>query len=231
MTASEIAAQVAALMNDTQQRVYTSVACLPYINIALQDLQEIFEQNNVPYTNASSEPITVPAGTTVIGRLGSPQLPSGLLEVRQLWERQSGIDPYIPMQRMEFLPHDFQDGIQISQFLVWAWINDAIHVLSASQDIDLKIDGLYSMFNLPITSDRLDEDLPFYNCSQYLAFRAAFLCSQYIGENQSRAQMLATDAQLSIDRVLAIHSKSKQAINIRKRPFRAGYKNRGGWYV
>jgi hypothetical protein len=196
----------------------------------MQDLQEIFEQNNITYSNASSAAITVPAGITSIGRTGGPpQLPSNLIEIRQLWERQSGIDPYIPMVRKEYLPHNLE-GTNISQFLMWAWINDAIKVLPANQNIDLKIDYVATMFDLPITIDRINLILPYENCKQFLGFRAASLCSLYIGENESRAQMLSQDAAIALERVLGIWSKGKQSIVTRRRPFRAGFKNRGGWW-
>ena len=48
---SEIVSSVASLMNDTAQTLYTNAAVLPYLNLALDDLQEIFQHNNVPVTN------------------------------------------------------------------------------------------------------------------------------------------------------------------------------------
>lgn len=230
MTPVEVIDAIAALMNDTQQVTYTDAACLPYLNIAMQDLQEIFQQNNITYTNATSAAITVPAGVTSIRKFGGPpQLPSNLVEIRQLWERPTGNDPYIPMDRKEYLPHNLE-GTPISQFLIWAWMDDAIKVLAANQVIDLKIDYVANMFNLPITIDMINGVLPFENCKQYLSFRGAALCSQYIGENETRSQILAQDAAIALERVLGIWSKGKQSIATRRRPFRAGFKNRGGWW-
>lgn len=230
MTPAEVMESIAALMNDTQRVTYTDEACLPYLNIAMQDLQEIFEQNNITYSNASSSAITVPAGVTTIARTGGPpQFPSNLIEIRQLWERPTGIDPYIPMTRKEYLPHNLE-GTPISQFLMWAWLNDTIKVLPANQVIDLKMDYVANMFNLPISIDAINGVLPFENCKQFLSFRGASLCSIYIGENETRAQMLAQDANIALERVLGIWSKGKQSIITRRRPFRSGFKNRGGWW-
>lgn len=229
MTPKGIIETVSSLMNDTNQVQYTNENCLPYLNIALRDLQEIFEQNGITYTYEVSDAIEVPAGTDVVRRtFGPPQLPSGLIEIKQLWERQHGVDPYIPMVRKEFLPHNLE-GPATSQFGIWAWINDEIRLLPASQDNDLKIDYIKSMFTLPLTLDQINFNFPFVNCEQYLAFRTASLCSLYIGENETRAQFLSSDAEIAKDRVLTIWTKGKQSITTRRRPFRASYKGRRGW--
>lgn len=228
MTPNQIAQGIAALMNDTLQIVYTPANVLPYINIALRDLQEIFETANVQYTNATSIEITVPAGTTEIGVSGGPpQLPTGLIEIQNLWERQAGVDPWIPMVRKEFLPYDL-DGPRISQFLIFVYENGRIKVLAANQDNDLKIDFIKDMFTLPINIAQIDIQLPFNLCQSYLEYRGAQLCSMYIGENPTRAEALGLDAQLAIDRALGIYSKGRQSISTRRRPFRAGFKSRGG---
>lgn len=231
-TPAEIISMTASLMNDTAQTLYTNAACLPYLNIALSELQEKYEQNNVPTTNEVSAVIAVPAGETVVKKVTNsltlPQLPSDLIEIQRVWERESGVDPFVAMVRKEFLPH-YLEGQWISQFLIWVWENDEIHLLPANQDNDLKLDYIKNIFDLPITISRINEHFPFENVKTFLGYKTASLCSMFIGENQSRAQILEAEAQLAMDRTLSISTKGRQAITTRRRPFRAGYKSRG-WF-
>src|SRR6266446_9597739 len=109
VTAATIMNQSAALMNDAARSIYTYTIQIPYLNMALQELQEIFELNNVPVTDTvTSTPITVPIGTSAVGFpptvpiVGVPYLPSDLIEPKVVWERQFGVDPYVPMERLDF---------------------------------------------------------------------------------------------------------------------------------
>ena len=136
------------------------------------------------------------------------------------------MDPWQLMTRKEFLPY-YEDGTQISQFLVFVYNEGKIQVLPANQNNDLKIDFIKNMFPLPIDINQMGLQLPFNLCQSFLEYRGAQLCSMYIGENPTRAQALGMDAQLAIDRALSIYAKGRQAINTRHRPFRASYKSRG----
>jgi hypothetical protein len=216
---------VASLQNDTARTVYTDAACLPYLNMALDELQELFEQNNIPVTNEVSSPvITIPIGTTTIGFTGGPPtLPATLIEIRQLWESVSGQNKWIPVTQKEFLPH-YLEGVPISQFQIWSWINQEIRLLPATIAIDLKLDYIKSIFATPIAIGAVGTNLPITNCKSYLGFRTAALCAHFIGENETRAIELNKFADSALDRTLGIGTKGKQGIMIRRRPFRAGYK-------
>src|SRR5665213_3868171 len=88
-------------MNDYKQSVYTNIAVLPFLNLSLDELQELFEQNNIPVTNATSAAITIPAGTDRIGFDTTPSLPSDLIEIQQLWESTTGLNQWTPMDKRE----------------------------------------------------------------------------------------------------------------------------------
>jgi capsule polysaccharide export protein KpsE/RkpR len=61
----------------------------------------------------------------------------------------------------------------------------------------------------------------------FLAYKTAALCSMFIGENQTRADILNTEAAQAMERLLGIGNKGRQEIFTRRRPFRASYKARG----
>ena len=224
LTAGQVMDLAASLLNDTAKQVYTYTAQLPYLKMALQDLRKLLELNNSPVTNETSAVITIPSGNTSLGfGIVAPKLPDDLVEIQQLWERISGVEPFLPMRKVEFIPHYLED-IEINQFLVWAWMDNEIRFLAANIDIDLKIDYIQSLF-----TNVTDENsfIMVINSDSYLQYRTAALCAEYIGENPTRALSLNIQAKEAFDVLIGIDNKGRQAIYTRRRPFRAAWKNRG----
>jgi len=213
-------------MNDTAKTIYTDIAQLPYLNTALDELQEYFELNNIPSTNEVSDILNVSAGISVIGNNTVPQLPTNLIEIQRLWESPEGTNNFIPMTKREFLPHYLENNTTISQFLIWAWMDEEIHLIAANADNDLKIDYIKSIFMTPLVIGQVNIDIPIKNCKSYLGYRTAALCSQFIGENKTRADELNGFATMALDRVLGIGTKGRQSIRTRRLPFRMGFKQR-----
>lgn len=226
-TPAEIITDAAVLYNDAAKQVITNEVGLRYLNIALAELQEAYEQGNIPTTNETSALINVPAGVTKVSFNGPVKLPKYLVEIQQLWESPAGLNQWTPMVRKDFLPHYLQDNTIISQFLIWAWMDDEIRLIEANADIDLKLDYIKSIFTLPITLGEVNNNLPFVNVKTFLAYRTASLLAMYAGENETRAAALNADAQAALERTLGIKIKSQQDITTRRRPFRSAYKNRG----
>lgn len=226
LTAGEVMNKSASLLNDTARSVYSYTVQLPYLQMALQDLRKLLELNNSPVTNESTPVvINVPAGTAIIGFSTTPALPSDLIEIQKLWESAEGTEQWTPMTRKEFLPH-YLAGEEISQFLIYAWRDNEIHLLPANADNDLKIDYIKSLFTA-VTDE--NSQLSIINADSYLQFRTAALCAEFIGENGTRAASLNIQAQQSFDTLIGIDNKGKQMIQTRRRPFRAAWKNRGIW--
>lgn len=230
-TPAEILDMSASLQNDTRKALYTHSAQLPYFNMALRALQEEFQLNNIPVTNkVSTPPLTIPLGTTSIAISGTtPTYPSDLVEIRQLWESTTGLDQWVPMSRLQFLPHYLENSAEISQFLIWAWVGNEIRFLAANADIDIKIDYIATIFPT-INDNNFDDDigLTLGNTFNYLGFKTAAYCSAFIGENPERAQALNQEANDSLTKTLGISIKGQQTLGVRRRPFMEGYKRRGG---
>lgn len=223
MTAGDVMDSAAALLNDTQKQTYTYAAQLPYLKIALKDLRKKMELSNIPVTNEVSSVITLVAGITEVSTLTTPALPTGLVEIQQLWESPTGQDNFILMVRKDFLPH-YLEGVDTSSFRIWAWLNNSIRLLAANQSNDLKIDYIQELFN-----DVVDQNssINVINGDSYLFNRTAALCARFIGENSTRADMLDGFAIESLSDMEGIENKARQAISTRRRPFRSSYKRRG----
>lgn len=222
MIAKEIFDGTAALLNDTILSNYTYVAQRPFLQIALDELQELLELDNVPITNKVSSVIPITAGVVGIGDVGQPALPAGLVEIQELWEQVgSSTVSYVPMTRVEFIPLTM---VQSAQLQYWAWIGEKIQLLGATNTINVKIEYIQSVF-FPITNENTPINM--INSKSFLKYRTAGLCAEFIGENPTRASDLNTMAQLALDRTLGISAKGRQSIAIRRKPFMASYKMRG----
>jgi hypothetical protein len=225
LVASTVLAKAATLMNDTARTVYTYTAVLPYLQIALQELQEHFELHNIPVTQLSSALINIPAGTTqiIFNGVGVPKLPDDMIEPQQLWEREEGIDPYVPMSRRDYIPHQFE-GTPTGKFSFYVWEGQTIKFLPSNRNNDIKIDYVKDIFT-PLVDETSHIDV--INASTFLEYRAAALCAEFIERNQASANALNVYAIMALDRATGIGVKSKQSILTRRRPFRAAYKKRG----
>lgn len=229
---SEIITASAALMNDAAQTLYTNAATLPYLNMALDILQELYELNGIPTTNSTSAAITVPAGIKKVGFDTVPALPSDLIEIQQLWESGQGLNQWIPMTKRDFLPHYLEDNQLISQFIIWSWKHQAITVIPANQPNDLKIDYTASIFNTPVLIGNINVNLPFTNIKTFLEFETAALCAYFVAENETRFSALNSFAADALTRALGIPIKGMQTIITRRRPFRYNLKTRANtWRV
>lgn len=229
ITAGDVMNKAAALMNDNARQVYTYVIQLPYLEMALQDLRKLLELNNSPVTNDRSAVISVPAATVSVGFapvppvVDTPYLPDDLIDIRGLWERPTTSYGWIPMSKAEFVPLFF-DQIQNAFRQVWSWQENEIKfppIVGANQ---IRIDYIKNLFG-----DLEDEDtvLGVINSDSYLQYRTAALLAEFVGENPTRALALNFQANQAFDVMTGIDNKSKQQIQTRRRPFRAGWKSRG----
>jgi hypothetical protein len=233
LTVLEVINFSAARLNDVNKTVYTDAIQLPFVNIALAELQELYEANNIPVTDQTSAIIEVDADVSGILEIGfaitppdPPELPIDLIEPKVLWESPRGLEQWTPMVRLDFLP-EYQIGAQINQFVYYQWATNKIKVLAANADNDIKMDYVRALFT---TVTDVDDDLFVQNSLSYLGNRVASLIAADIEENQDRAQRLYGDALSGLDRALTIPTKGRQRITTRRRPFRAGYKaSRSCW--
>lgn len=224
MRFDEILLNAATLMNDALQTEYDNETLLPMLNMAMTDLKEIFELNNIPVTNETSETLTIPAGTTRIAFTGTtPTLPSDLIEIRQIFESVVDQDLWIPVVRKNYLTGIILPPIQIVNFGVWAWINQEIRVPSLINDQDLKLDYIRNIFT-PVDADTISAENTVINSDSFLYNRTAALASRFLAENETRADKLDEMAGMSLGRSLGISVKGMQSIMIRRRPFRASFK-------
>lgn len=217
----------AALLNDKNRSVYTYADQIPYLNIALHELQEHFELNNIPATDQLSSVIQVDANVSAIrfnaaGTGADPKLPDDLIEPQKLWERARNTNPFVPMTKVDGLPQSMV-GTEISQFQIYVWEANEIRFFAANSDNDIKLEYIRNLFINAVDENSL---INVVNGQTFLEYRTAALCAWFIGENKSRSDELNVFAGLAIDRSTGIGTKGRQSTTTRRRPFRSSYKRR-----
>ena len=227
LVASAVMDKAASLLNDTAKEVYTYVAQLPYLNMALAELQEEFELNGIPVTTKTTSPaIDIDIGTTELNpiQLAPPNYPEDLVEIEQIWERAQGsTDPYIPMTKRDFLPHYLEDQ-QVDSLVFWSWNDQIIKFIGATTDREVKLDYVKALFTEDVNQNTV---IGIINAQSFLQYRTAGLCAEFVGENPTRAASLNNFAVLAANRSMGISIKARQAVVHRRRPFRSAYKLTG----
>lgn len=227
LTAGQVMDKAATRLNDVNLSVYTYAIQLPFLNIALAELQELYEANNVPVTDQTAAIINVPAASAGFvtidfddGVATAPFLPDDLVEIKLAWESPEGLNQWTPMTKLDYLP-EYQIGAQIPQFVWYQWATNQMKMLAANANNDIKLDYVRSLFTEVASSTT---DLLVINSASFLWNRTASLIAHDIEENSQRSIDLYNDALAGLDRSLTITTKGRQRITTRRRPFRSGYK-------
>ena len=214
----------AVLLNDSVKSQFTYAFQLPLLKVALQELQEYMELNNIPATNDESRIYIITANPLVkdIGGPTGQPLPNNLVDVIGVWERLSGTtDDFTELDKMEYLP---KYEVLTECLMYYAWNKDIIQFLGANTDRDVKIDYIGSIVPLVPTENTV---IPIINAATFLQYRTAALCAEFMGENKTRADSCNSNATIALDRFLGIPTKGRQATVTRRRPFRSRWKMRG----
>lgn len=236
VSAGQIMDRAANLLNDPNKTDYNYRVMIPYLNLAIEEFTDALAESNSPYANQTSTnfpgtPIVVPVGTWFLSppnpdniALGQLTYPPDLLEFQEIGERPLGdLGPFIRLPRREFevrLP-------PTNSLLFWILEGGVIRFNpnGATVPMEVQIKAIYQGVAYVATPNDL---ITVVGSRTYLAYKTAAFCALFIGENESRAQVLEDQASKALERTLNISNKGKQEIPTRHRPFRASYKMRGG---
>jgi hypothetical protein len=218
LSASQVMYGAALLLNDPEMTDYTYPKMLPYLNMAIYELNEHLVESSVPVGNQTSDPILIPTGANYI-----VNLPMYLMQVQEVAEREVGRGgAFIPLPRKEFT-----EGLPVTNSLLfWSWQNQRVNFNTNGANTPMEIQLKYINVALKVADDQ-NTVIGTTSATMYLIYRLAALLSIFIGENQTRAAILNEEAEKSLERVEGISNKDKQQIMTRHRPFRAAYKTRG----
>ena len=223
LVAGTVMNKAAALVNDVSRTQYTYAVQVPYLQMAMQELQEYFELHSVPVTEKRSAIIPVDAGIVEVGYDAGPtlaELPDDMVEPEAVWESPRGLDSWIPMTRRASIPVTASPTGQLG---IYVWQEQILKFLPSNQNNDVKIDYIRQLFT-EITDNT--STINIVNARSFLEFRTAGLLAEFVMHDDPTAQKLNGYASLAMDRATGITVKGKQSIMTRRRPFRSGYKRR-----
>lgn len=206
-TAKDRLDEAALFLNDPNRTQYTYSVLLPFLKIALQELEDIFIANGVSFVLKESAVIPVLANALTL------TLPSDFLLPIKLEERATGSsDTFKELLEKEFTPED----VPADELKYWTWDNgQIISFLGATtnRDVNLYYYRALAVVNVP------DDAVSINHVKQYLSGRSASIAAFVIGENTTRAQVLDALAQTALDRALAIATKRNQGKPVRRKPY------------
>jgi hypothetical protein len=236
ISAGQVMDRVANLLNDPQKTDYTYLVQIPYLNMAIEEFSDLMTEANAPGSNFTSHnftatPIIVQVGGTYVNPPGTnepnvPEYPRDLVEIQDIKERQVG-EPATSLRsipRKEFQTYE----PPTSSLLYWVWERGIIRFNPYGANVPMEIVINYLYQGIPYVTNE-NSLIEFIGSRTYLAYKTASFCAMFIGENESRAAMLNSEAERAIDRTIAINNKGRQQIMTRHRPFRASFKSRGGF--
>lgn len=207
LLASEVMDSAAAVLNDVDKTTYDYATQLPYLKLALQELQEVFQLNSLPVTELSSAAIPVKANVTDLefNATGNTRLPDNLIEIQGIWEWTNSF--WSPVSRSSYV-----------------WKGNKLYLQESNIDRDIKIDYIGSLFPKFLRSDTI---IGVQNGFGYLSYKTAELIADQVEHNMERAKTSAGRAEMALDRISGITIKAKQNIMVRRRPFRSAYRRTG----
>lgn len=227
ITAEQVIEIASADMNDSAQRNYNWTSMRPYLNMALMELMQIMEENNIPITNkTTSSPITVPAGDRFIAYTDtSAQLPADLIAPEEIFESTDGGNSWSPVVMRQTIDPNLSNAVvqNLVYFGTYVWLGDKIEVPPVTGNNLLLIKYVRNLIPLPLNASQNKMPLAL-KTPLYLGHKTASLCAVLVAQNETRAIELNNLADEAIGRELNIQVKSQQRIPIRRRPFRSGYK-------
>lgn len=211
LLASDVMSRAAVLLNDAAQATFTNVVLLPKLRIAWEDLQnQLAEHGASVIKRKTSSPITISAGATEV-----TSYPADFLTPIDLYERAPGgtDDDWLPMSEVDFLPNR-QASDMLEQ---WSWVEDEVHFVGATQDRQVRMDYFAQITS--IVSE--NTSLPVTGSCNFLAYRTAAIQAAIL-KNNDLAGSCAAEAEKAMQTFLNSRAKQRQAVPVRRKPFRYG---------
>lgn len=212
-TAGNVMDDASALLNDAPQQLYNYTVQLPFLKMAMRDLDQELTLNGNPINLIAETAIPLPVGDVALA------LPTNFFLPISLMEKGASDQFYSPMIEKADI-----ETLQLSQTDVlgyWDFRHNDINLLGATTIRTVKL-IYWRQLDEIIDEDSLAEVGGGRNV---LAFRTAAMCAQYIGGNMERANGLNTDAGTSLDHILSLGTKNNQGKRVRRKAFRPGYGN------
>lgn len=209
MTADDIMADAAVLLNDREQVQWSDTDLLPFLQKAYREFSLRARELGIQSIMEVSAKVDIPTSKTSITTTDILDLSYPI----KLAERADGsADLYYPMTELTWDPQ-----IEKAESLdYWVWREDEIKLVGATTAREVLV---YYKKNVTEISTGIT---PIYilDSRLFLAARTAALAAALAGGNMERAQILNDDAEESIQSYFNSQIKSKQGNVVRHKSYR-----------
>lgn len=204
----------ASLLNDSSKSLFNYDVQLPYLKMANDELSIELLSNSAPIQNVIAE-INVAIGALFL------TLPCNFFIPIKLEERlqsSTNDNDFVDMEQRVFEPA----STQTSELKIWSFRNNKINFVGATTARTVRL--RYKRNLSTIVDFSVVEEVA--KAKNFLAFRTAALCSEFIGGNKPRADSLNLQGAIYLEKLTSVIVKNNQGNRIRRHPFRVPYYRR-----
>ena len=209
--ASDVMERAAAHLNDPNQGLYTNTVLLPYIQQALDDLQDAMIDNSIGVLREVSAAKDITAETTDM----SSTLPTDVVVPVRMHERADGgdDDDWISMVK-GVLPIREMGPILVH----WEWRESMVYFVGATVAREVRL--TYRRLFSPISGASSSIEMP--TAMSFLACKTAEHAAGLAGANPTRSRILKDMAAKALDSL--VRREVRNMTGVRRRRFVPGMK-------
>lgn len=213
-TAGDVMNLSAALNNDRFKRLFSDEVQLPFLKMANDDLDIELIDNGIPEQKVICE-------VTVLKNTENVTLPCAFflpIALEQRISTSTDDDAFIPITEKIIEP----SMSATANIQYWTFRNNKIYITPSTEDKTVRVEFYRSLTTIADSSTVEEVN----KAQNYLAFRTAALCSEFIGGNKARADSQNMQAIIYRETLISALIKNGQANRVRRKPFRRFASNR-----
>lgn len=217
-TVADVMDVAAAALNDNNKALFTYDVQMPYVRMAIRDVEQDFLLSGVTIGLVDDIAIPVLKGETELSLPPSFFLPISLAE-----RAYGSNDQYVPMTERAFANDDISIPA-IDTLNTWDFRHNCINFNACTADREVKLNfwrTLPSVLNQNQTGYLV-------GAINTIGFKTAQYCAKFIGNNEARSDSVGLEYQDSLDKILGLYTKNNQGKRVRRKPFRL---NNTGPYI
>lgn len=208
-TAGSVCLRAAIHLNDSSQLVYTTPVLLPYLSMAIDELEEELAIYEVTMMRKNSIPISVAALAETL-----TQYPVDYVEAVRLFERAADSIAWTEVKEVLKIDQNYTTGSMIEQ---WAQENGLIRINAPTSGRDVYLEYVAMMTEPTQSSTAID--IP--ASRRFLGLVTARNAARDAGNSITKANSFKEDIDRARDRVVRRFQKNIQNVSgVRRKPYR-----------
>lgn len=207
-TAGDIMNLSGSLLNDRLKKLFSFEIQLPYLRSANDDL-------DIEIQDAGWSVVDSVCNVNIAALATNLTLPCSFFLPIKLQERiqtSTDDDAFVDMTERAI-----ESSSEASQNLnIWAFRNNLIYVTPATEAKTVRVSFRRSIISIADESTVAE----IRKAKNFLAFRTAALCAEFLGGNKPIADSLNLQAAMHLEKLTSVMVKNQQGNRVRRKPFR-----------